>query len=144
MRQLVLTPPTVEVPAGLPQTFTAERQGQRRCGEIFSPPQMPGRTVFVDAGKEMVVFAFIGIDTQLVVTAIAQSRPDDPPVVFLRTAIQGKHHFRMGGVGIAHAILVLDDLHTGTQRLLHQTRFIGPRPVKAGQPYVAATHGQIS
>ena len=144
MRQLISASPAVEVPTGSAQPFVRISKGKHRSLERLAFLQMIHGIIFIDTGKELVVFAIIGVNTELVISCIAKCRTNGPPYVFLWTPVEREHHFGMCRMRIAHPVLVLYHFHARLQRFLNQTPFVRPRTIQAGEPYIAPADGQVS
>ncbi len=65
----------------------------------------------IDAREDMVVDAGVGVEAQLIVAAVFKRGAYHAPLVLPWLSVEREHDFRMRGVGVAHAVLVLDHLH---------------------------------
>ena len=144
MRQFVQACPAMEVTAAATQAFITISQGKFGSAEKFVLLQGISRVLFVDSGKEMVVFIIVRLNAELVVAAVTEGCTNHVARVLLRTAVKGEHHFGMVSMGIAHTVLILDNLHARSERFLRQNPFIGPGTGEMGQPYIATADGQIA
>ena len=71
MSNLVFSGPSVKISAHSALAFIGVGECQRWRGESFAFFEGIGRIVVVDAGKEMMIVGFIGIDTQAIVSTVA-------------------------------------------------------------------------
>ena len=92
----------------------------------------------------MVIFIIMRLDAEFVVTTVTEGCANHVARVLLRTAVKGEHHFGMVSMGIAHTVLILDNLHARSERFLRQKALIGPGTGEMGEPHITAADGQIA
>ena len=130
MSQLVVAAPLVEVAAYARESLLREAQGNGWCSENLTLLQMILGVVGIDACEEIVEIRIIRLHLQLVVAAIDDGRTNHVASILLTLAVEREHHLAMGSMGIAHTILILDNLLARSQRLLTEDGLVTPRAVE--------------
>ena len=133
----------MKVTATTTQSFITISQCQFGSLEYLTAFQMINGVVFVDTCIEMMVFAFICVNAQFIITSVTKGSTNHTSAILTWLSVQREHHFGVCRVRIAHSVLILYHLHTRFQRFLHQTRLVCPSTVEAGQPDIALTNGKI-
>ena len=115
-----------------------------RRDETFALGQVVFRVFRADAREEVVVVGVVLLDPEFIVPAPAERCADHASRVFAWPSVQADHHLAVGGVGVARAVDVLDDLDAAGERLGADASLVGPGAVQAGDPGVAAADGQVA
>ena len=90
------------------------------------------------------IVCVLGVNAELVVSAVAKSCTDDTSDVFLRLSIQRKHHLRMIRVRVSGSILILDHPHSSLERLLNESSLTCPGSMKVAHPDISDTNREIA
>ena len=138
----IFATPAVKIAASPAQSLRGVSQGHFRSSEYFLRLKIILGIVGADSGIELVIVRCTGVETELIVAAVAQSRPDYPSVILARFSIEGNHHLGVLGLGIPDTVLVLNNLDTPLKSLLCDPALIGPASVEMAHPDIPAAHRQ--
>ena len=86
----------------------------------------------------------ICVDSDVIVTAVAQGCADSASVSFIRFAVKREHHFRMCLVCVPDAVGIRNLAYAVGQFFLYQLAFVSPVAAEMAQPDIAAAYGQIA